>query len=124
MKTLTKVLVSCAVIAVIVGMLCISAQCQEQKPVTTSGTTTDKVTSHPLHDVKTVQVKPTVVSNPSGVKEDYAADMLRDNLHAALNSAGFEIGDSPMKAHLVMDELTSAVLRSALWSASAPGAVQ
>ena len=107
MKTLTKVLASCAVIAVIVGMLCISAQCQEQKPVTTSGTTTEKVTSHPLHDVKTVQVEPTVVSNPSGVKEDYAADMLRDNLRAALKSAGFEIGDSPVKAHLVLDEFTS-----------------
>jgi hypothetical protein len=47
------------------------------------------------------------VSNPSEVKEDYAADMLRDNLRAALKSAGFEIGDSPVKAHLVLDEFTS-----------------
>src|SRR5215510_14065741 len=107
MKTLTKVLASCAVIAVIVGMLCISAQCQEQKPVTTSGTTTEKVTSHPPHDVKTVQVEPTVLSNPSKVKKDYATDMRRDNLRAALKSAGFEIGDSPVEAHLVLDEFTS-----------------
>ena len=47
------------------------------------------------------------MSNPSGVKEDYAADMPRDNLRAALKSAGFEIGDSPVKAHLVLDEFTS-----------------
>src|SRR5215510_2605514 len=29
------------------------------------------------------------------------------NLRAALKSAGFEIGDSPVKAHLVLDEFTS-----------------
>src|SRR5262245_57369056 len=54
-----------------------------------------------------IRVEPTVVSNPSGVKEDYSADMLRDYLRAALKSAGFEIGDSPVKAHLVLDEFTS-----------------
>lgn len=66
-----------------------------------------KVTSHPLHDVKIVQLESTVVSNPSKVKEDYAPDMLRDNLRAALQSAGFEIGDSSVKIHLILDEFTS-----------------
>jgi hypothetical protein len=66
-----------------------------------------KVAAHPLHDVKVIQIESTVVSNPAKVKEDYAADMLRDNLKAALQSAGFEIGDSPVKVHLILDEFTS-----------------
>ncbi len=66
-----------------------------------------KVASHPLHEVKVVQLESTVVSNPAKVKGDYAADMLRDDLKRALQSAGFEIGDSPVKAHLVLDEFTS-----------------
>jgi hypothetical protein len=66
-----------------------------------------KAASHPLREVKVVQLESTVVSNPAKVKEDYAADMLRDNLKRALQSAGFEIGDSPVKVHLVLDEFTS-----------------
>jgi len=66
-----------------------------------------KVAEHPLHDVKTVQVQDTVVSNPGKVKADYAAQMLHDNLKAALQSAGFEIGESSVKVHLILDEFTS-----------------
>jgi hypothetical protein len=66
-----------------------------------------KLAARPFRDVKVVQVEPTVVSNPARVKQDYAADMLRDNLKAALQSAGFEIGDSPVKVHLILDEFTS-----------------
>ena len=66
-----------------------------------------KVANHPLHGVTIVQVESTTVSNPEKVKADYAADMLRDSLKNLLKSAGFEIGDSPVKLHLVLDEFTS-----------------
>jgi hypothetical protein len=61
----------------------------------------------PLAGVKTVQVDETVVPNPSKVKEDHAPNQVMDSLKRALRDADFEVGESPMRAHIVLDEFTS-----------------
>ena len=60
-----------------------------------------------LRDVKIIQVEPTVVSNPAKVKEDFAANLVRDSLTNALKRANFDIGEAPMRAHMTLDEFTS-----------------
>lgn len=61
-----------------------------------------------LAGVKAVQVEPTVVPDPSNVKEDYAPNLVQDSLKEALKSAGFEIADSAdIRAHVVLDKFTS-----------------
>jgi hypothetical protein len=64
-------------------------------------------TSNPLAGVKTVQVDPTVVPTPDKVKEEHAANQVADSLRNALKDANFEIGDAPIRAHIVLDEFTS-----------------
>lgn len=61
----------------------------------------------PLEDVKTVQLDPTTVSNPDKVKIEGASSLVQDNLRDALRAANFEIGDSPIRARIVLDEFTS-----------------
>jgi len=61
-----------------------------------------------LRGVKTVQVDPTVVSNPEKVKEEAAPNLVQDSLKNALRGANIELGDSaPIRAHLILDEFTS-----------------
>lgn len=60
-----------------------------------------------LGNVKTIQVDPTVISNPDKVKDASASNLVQDSLRAALRNANFEIGDSPVRAHIVLDEFTS-----------------
>ncbi len=64
-------------------------------------------TPKPLAGVKTVQVDPTVVPKPERVKEEHAANQVADSLRNALKDANFEIGDAPVRAHIVLDEFTS-----------------
>jgi hypothetical protein len=61
----------------------------------------------PLHDVKTIQVDPTIVSNPDKVKESSAPHLVEDSLKNALRTANIEVGDAPIHAHIVLDEFTS-----------------
>jgi hypothetical protein len=61
----------------------------------------------PLHDVKQIQVDPTIVSDPDKVKEASAPNLVQDGLKNALRTANIEIGDSPIHAHIVLDEFTS-----------------
>jgi len=60
-----------------------------------------------LRDVKTIQVEPTVVPNPEKVREDFAPNLVADALRNALRSTNFEIGDSPVRAHIVLEEFNS-----------------
>lgn len=60
--------------------------------------------SKPLAGVKTVQVDSTVVAK---VKEDHAPNQVMDSLKRALRDADFEIGESPIRAHIVLNEFTS-----------------
>jgi len=60
-----------------------------------------------LRDVKTVQVEPTVVPNPENVKEDFAPNLVQDALRNALRNTNFEVGESPTRAHIVLEEFTS-----------------
>jgi hypothetical protein len=60
-----------------------------------------------LRDVKTVQVNPTVVSDPTKVKEDFAPSLIEDSLRNALKSSNFEVAAAPIRAHIVLDEFTS-----------------
>ena len=60
-----------------------------------------------LRDVKTIQVQPTVISDPNKVKEDFAANVVEDSLRNALRNANFEVGDAAIKAHIVLDEFSS-----------------
>jgi hypothetical protein len=62
----------------------------------------------PLRGVKTIQVDPTIVSNPAKVKEEAAPNLVQDSLKNAIRTANIDIGDSaPIRAHLVLDEFTS-----------------
>jgi hypothetical protein len=60
-----------------------------------------------LAGVKIVQVDPTVVPNADKVKEEHAANQVADSLRNALRNANFEIGEAPIRAHIVLDEFTS-----------------
>ncbi len=64
-------------------------------------------TTKPLAGVKTVQVDETVVPNPSKVKEEHAPNQVMDSLKRALRDADFEVGESPVRVHIVLDEFTS-----------------
>lgn len=61
----------------------------------------------PLQDVKTVEVDPTIVSNPAKVKDSVGPGLVQDSLRGALLDAGFKVGPSSLKAHIVLDEFTS-----------------
>ena len=61
----------------------------------------------PLAGVKTVQVDPTVVPKADKVKEEYAANQVADILRNALKNSNFEIGEAPIRAHIVLDEFRS-----------------
>jgi hypothetical protein len=61
----------------------------------------------PLAGVKVVQVDATVIANPGKVKEDHAANQVADSLKRALRDADFEVGESPIRAHIVLNEFTS-----------------
>lgn len=64
--------------------------------------------SSPLRDVKTIQVDPTIVSDPAKVKEASAPNLVQDSLKNALRTANLEIADSAaVRAHIVLDEFTS-----------------
>ena len=60
-----------------------------------------------LRDVKTVQVDPTVIADATKVKEEFAAKLVEDSLRNALKDANFELGDAPIRAHIVLDEFSS-----------------
>jgi Domain of unknown function (DUF4410) len=64
-------------------------------------------TPKPLAGVKTVQVDPTVVPKADKVKEEQAANQVADSLRNALKDANFEVGEAPIRAHIVLDEFTS-----------------
>jgi Domain of unknown function (DUF4410) len=60
-----------------------------------------------LTGVKTVQVDPTEVSNADKVKETWAANWTHDQLANALQQTGFQVGNAPIHAKVVLDEFTS-----------------
>ena len=67
---------------------------------------------HPLQDVKAIQVDPTVVSNAEHVKEASAPNLVQDSLKNAIRAANVDIAESaPVRAHIVLDEFTSAAPR-------------
>jgi len=82
------------VLAVSIFLLLIGALVQAEKP-------------KPLAGVKTVQVDPAVVSDPQKVKEEHASNQVTDSLRNALKAANFEVGDAPVRAHIVLDEFSS-----------------
>ncbi|HVP65076.1 MAG TPA: DUF4410 domain-containing protein [candidate division Zixibacteria bacterium] len=67
---------------------------QEQKP-------------RPLAGIKIVQVEPAVLANPEKIKNEFAANQVTDSLKKALRDADFELGESPIRAHIVLNEFTS-----------------
>src|SRR5688572_22569313 len=61
-----------------------------------------------LRDVRMIQVDPTVIANPDKVKEEFAANLVRDSLRNALRNANFETPEAAsVKAHIVLDEFSS-----------------
>lgn len=96
MRQFTRIVFVLACLTLIVGF----AQSQTSQP------SSDAHAVKPLAGVKTVQIDPTVVPNPDKIKDPNAAMEVADNLKNALKSAGFEVGDSPVHAHLVLSEFT------------------
>ena len=60
-----------------------------------------------LENVKKVQVDPTVIERPELVQDPAAANLVRYDLRAALRDAFIEDGESPVRAHIVLDEFRS-----------------
>jgi hypothetical protein len=60
-----------------------------------------------LDNVKKIQVDPTVIEQPAKVRDAVAANLVRYDLRAAVRDARFDEGDSPTRAHFVLDEFTS-----------------
>ena len=60
-----------------------------------------------LENVRKIQVDPTVIEQPERVKDPVAAKLVRYNLRAAVRDALLEEGDSPIRAHIVLDEFSS-----------------
>lgn len=60
-----------------------------------------------LEKVTKIQVDPTVIEQPENVDSATAADLVRFNLRAAVKDARFEEGNSPVRAHFVLDKFSS-----------------
>jgi hypothetical protein len=60
-----------------------------------------------LENVKKIQVDATVIAHPESLKDAAAANLVRYDLRAALRDALIEEGDSPIRAHFVLDEFFS-----------------
>jgi hypothetical protein len=60
-----------------------------------------------LEKVTKIQVDPTVISHPENVEGTITGDLVRYNLRAAVKDAHFEEGDSPIRAHFVLDKFFS-----------------
>ena len=60
-----------------------------------------------LENVRKIQVDPTVIEQPEKVKDAVAANLVRYNLRAAVRDALLEEGDSPIRAHIVLEEFSS-----------------
>jgi len=73
-------------------------------------------TPPPLRGAKTIQVDPTVVSDPTKVKEESAPNLVQDSLKNALRSANIDLADSaPIRAHIVLDEFSSGSMAKRFW---------
>lgn len=60
-----------------------------------------------LEKVTKIQVDPTVIERPEKVRDAMAANLVRYNLRAAVRDARIEEGDSPIRAHFVLDEFST-----------------
>jgi len=60
-----------------------------------------------LEKVTKIQVDPTVVEHPENVDSSLAGDLVRYNLRAAVKDAHFDEGDSPVRAHFVLEKFSS-----------------
>ncbi len=60
-----------------------------------------------LENGRKIQVDPTVIEQPDKVKDPMAANLVRYNLRAAVRDELLEEGNSPIRAHIVLDEFSS-----------------
>jgi hypothetical protein len=65
------------------------------------------VAAGPLAEIKTVQVDATEVPDPSKVKNDWAANWVHDQLVGSLQQTGFQVGDSPVHAKIILQQFSS-----------------
>ena len=60
-----------------------------------------------LENISQIQVDPTVVEHPEKIMDPAAADLVRFNLRAAVKDAHLEEGNSPIRAHIVLDRYST-----------------
>jgi hypothetical protein len=60
-----------------------------------------------LAGVKVVQVEVTVVPNPERIKEQHAPNQVADSLKNSLRYADIQVGEAPIRAHIVLNEFSS-----------------
>ncbi len=60
-----------------------------------------------LEHVREIQVDPTVIEQPDKVQDAAAANLVRYDLRAAVRDGRFEEGDSPIRAHIVLEGFSS-----------------
>lgn len=84
--------------ALVVSFIALTLSAQQSAPSATA----------PLHEVKAVEVDPTVVPDPSKVKDNAAPNVVEDSLKDALQRAGIQVAENAaIHAHLVLDEFSS-----------------
>lgn len=106
MRKSTRVFIASVGLLVLGGLI----HAQSEKPLADAKPPADVKTpevAKPLANVKVIQVEPTVVSKPEKIKEEHAPNLVADSLRNALKLANFEIGEAPVRAHIVLDEFTS-----------------
>jgi hypothetical protein len=59
-----------------------------------------------LENVTKIRVDPTVIEQPEKIKDPVAANLVRFDLRAAIEDAHLAEGDSPIRAHMVLDEFS------------------
>jgi hypothetical protein len=86
--------------ALMLGLLLLAAPLHSQKKV---------AGPEPLRDVHVIKVDGTVVALPdhSAKIDDVVPNLIQDNLRSAVRNAGFDIGDSTVSTHFVLEEFSS-----------------
>jgi hypothetical protein len=75
--------------------------------VAAASTTTYGSPGGVLEKVTRIRVDPTVVEQPDKVVDAVAPNLARYNLRAAVKDAHLEEGDSPIRAHIVLDQYST-----------------
>jgi len=88
------------ILVLVSGLLLLAAPLRSEKKIAGPG---------PLRDVHVLKVDETVVAltDHSAKVDDAVPNLIQDNLRSAVRNAGFDVADSPLSIHFVLEEFSS-----------------